>query len=261
VLADFLHALGREPDAIPEGMRARGKLFRSLLAHRRLLVVLDDARSSEQIKELMPGASASGCATLVTSRMQLHGLVVANQAVPVTLGPLGPQDAGVLLARRLGARRAAVEPEAAGALVELAGGLPLALAVAAARAAYRPRLRIVDLIGEYAAETGGLEVFTCEQDPALDVRRSISRSYRLLDAQSARILRILSHFPGPDVALSAVAETTGLSHARIEGLLLRLARAHLAVECAPGRYGLHRLIAAYARERAHEHDHDGSSDR
>ena len=253
VLADFLRALGLQPDAIPEGTRARGLLFRSLLARRRVLVVLDDARSSEQVKELIPGAS--GCATLVTSRMQLHGLVAANQALPMTLGPLGAQDARMLLARRLGVRRAAAEPEAVTALARLAGGLPLALAVAAARAAYRPRLRIADLIGEAAAGTGGLDVFACEEDPALDVRRSIARSYRLLDAGSAWMLRGLSTFPAPDVTLPTVAETTGLSRSRIEGLLSGLARAHLAVERAPGRYGLHRLVAAYAREQAHAHDH------
>lgn len=252
VLAEFLHALGIGPEAVPEGMRARQLLFRSLLARRRVLVVLDDARCSEQVKELIPGAA--GCATLVTSRMQLHGLVAANQAVPMTLGPLGPYDARLLLSRRLGARRAAAEPEAVDALVRSADGLPLALAVAAARAAYRPRLRIADLIGEDTARTGGLDAFTCEEDPALDVRRSIARSYRMLDADSARTLRCLSALPGPDVALHTIAETTGLSRRRIEVPLSGLARAHLAVERAPGRYGVHRLVAAYARERAHDHD-------
>lgn len=258
VLADFLRALGLEPDAIPEGIRARGLLFRSLLARRKVLVVLDDAHSSEQVKELIPGAS--GCATLVTSRMQLHGLVAANQALPMTLGPLGPQDARVLLTRRLGVRRADAEPEAVNALVRLADGLPLALAVAAARVAYRPRLRIVDLIAEATAGSGGLDVFACEEDPALDVRRSIERSYRTLDAGSAWMLRSLSAFPGPEVTLSMISETTGLSRSRIEGLLSGVARAHLAVERAPGRYAVHRLVAAYARERAHEHDHDCGGD-
>lgn len=256
VLADFLRALGLEPDAVPEGMRARQQLFRSLLARRRVLVVLDDALSSEQVKELIPGAS--GCATLVTSRMQLHGLVAANQAVPVTLGPLSPQDARALLTCRLGLRRAAAEPEAVGGLVRLADGLPLALAVAAARAAYRPRLQIADLISEAAAGPCGLDVFACEEDPAFDVRRSIARSYRLLDAGSAWMLRRLSALPGPDVTLSMVAETAGLPRSRIEALLSCLARAHLAVERAPGRYDVHRLVAAYAREQAHEHDHNAT---
>ncbi|MGQ4421725.1 BTAD domain-containing putative transcriptional regulator [Streptomyces violaceoruber] len=257
VLTDFLQSLGVRGDAIPESSQARGLLFRALLANRRVLVVLDNARSTEQVRELLPGGP--GSMALVTSRMQLHTLVAAYQAVPLTLLPLSQSEARSFLARRIGETRTAAEPEAVDRIIELAGQLPLALANVAARAAYRPQLRLVSLADEYATPgQNSLDAFASEEDPVLDVRTSISRSYRLLDRETASLLRDLSTCEGPLFATAEVVRLTGRNEPQIRHALSGLIRSHLISEVGPGRYSWNRLVAAFAAEQAGQRPTDGT---
>lgn len=249
VLEGFLQSFGVHPKDIPETTRARGLMFRGLLANRRVLVVLDNAWSTDQLKHLLPGGT--GSMALVTSRMQLHALVAEFQALPLTLMPLSQTDARSLLARRLGAARTAAEPEAVDRIIRLAGQLPLALANVAARAAYRPQLRLTSLADEYEApERGTLDAFASDEDQALDVRTSITRSYRLLDTETAALFRDLSACPDPMFAAWQVADLAGRPESRVRQILSRLIRAHLISEVGPGRYSWNRLVAAYAAEQA-----------
>jgi hypothetical protein len=183
--------------------------------------------------------------------MQLHALVAAYQALPLTLMPLSQTDARSLLARRLGAARTAAEPEAVDRIIRLAGQLPLALANVAARAAYRPQLRLASLADEYEApEHSTLDAFESDEDQTLDVRESITRSYRLLDTETAALFRDLSACPDPMFAASQVADLAGRPERRVRQVLSRLTRAHLVAEIGPGRYCWNRLVAAYAVEQA-----------
>ncbi|MDX3354365.1 BTAD domain-containing putative transcriptional regulator [Streptomyces sp. ME01-24h] len=249
VLEGFLQSLGVRLEDMPETAQARGLMFRDLLANRRVLVVLDNAGNTDQLKHLLPGGP--GSMALVTSRMQLHALVAAYQALPLTLMPLSQTDARTLLAHRLGAARTAAEPEAVDRIIRLAGQLPLALANVAARAAYRPQLRLASLADEYEApEHSTLDAFVSEEDQALDVRESITRSYRLLDTETAALFRDLSACPDPMFAASQVADLAGRPERRVRQVLSRLTRAHLVSEIGPGRYSWNRLVAAYAVEQA-----------
>jgi hypothetical protein len=249
VLADFLQSLGVHPGDIPETRQARGLMFRGLLANRRMLVMLDNAHDTEQIRELVPGAP--GCMALVTSRMQLHSLVAAYQAMPLTLLPLSQADARSLLAHCLGASRTAAEPTAVDRIIELAGHLPLALSNVAARAAFRPQLRLESLVDEYeSAERSVLDAFTSEEDPTLDVRASIMRSYRLLDAEPARLFRALSACDTLIFAAPQIADLTRQSEQQVCRGLSHLVRAHLVSEVGPGRYSWNSLVAAFAAEQA-----------
>ncbi|MFS4093928.1 BTAD domain-containing putative transcriptional regulator [Streptomyces sp. AF1A] len=249
VLEDFLRSLGVRVEDMPQTAQARGLMFRGLLAGRRVLVLLDNAWNTDQIKHLLPGGP--GSMVLVTSRMQMHALVAAYQALPLTLMPLSQTDARSLLARRLGAARTAAEPEAVDRIIRLAGQLPLALANVAARAAYRPQLRLASLADEYEAPGHGtLDAFGSDEDQTLDVRESITRSYRLLDTEAAALFRDLSALPEPMFAASQVADLAGRPERRVRQALSRLTRANLVAEIGPGRYSWNRLVAAYAVEQA-----------
>ncbi|MFE7169826.1 BTAD domain-containing putative transcriptional regulator [Streptomyces sp. NPDC057616] len=249
VLADFLQSLEVRPEAVPETTQARGLMFRDLLAKRRMLIVLDNAWSADQLKHLLPGSP--GSMALITSRMQLHALVAAHQALPLTLLPLSQGDARSFLARRLGAARTSAEPEAVDRLIHLAGRLPLALANVAARAAYRPQMPLASLVDEYASsEHGPLDAFTSEVDPVLDVRASIARSYRLLDPEAASLFRALGAWSGHVFATADAARTAAQPEPWVRQTLSRLIRAHLVSEIVPGKYDWNRLVAAYAAEQA-----------
>ncbi|MFJ9729382.1 BTAD domain-containing putative transcriptional regulator [Streptomyces sp. NPDC101209] len=184
VLSDFLQSLGVGSDFIPATTQARGLMYRDLLAKRRMLVLLDNARNTEQIKQLLPGSP--GSMALITTRTQTHALVAEYQALPLTLLPLGKADARSFLAQRLGQPRTAAEPEALDRIIHLAGGLPLALANVAARAAYRPRMTLAGLADEIASfGDSALEASTSEEALALDIRSSIERSYSLFHEEAA----------------------------------------------------------------------------
>ncbi|HEU5108398.1 MAG TPA: BTAD domain-containing putative transcriptional regulator, partial [Micromonosporaceae bacterium] len=218
-LRRFLDALGVPARQVPQDVEAQAALYRSLLADRRMLVVLDNARDAEQVRPLLPGST--GCLALITSRSRLTPLVVTSGADTMTLDVLSEREAHDLLARRLGAERVAAEPDAVDSIVAACGRLPLALAVVAARAAQGG----VPL-GGLAAElrpAGGRSLDALDGgDLATRVRAVFSWSYAALDAPAARLFRLLGGLVG----------------------------ASLLGEPVPGRFALHDLLRTYAAELA-----------
>ncbi|MBO3744933.1 tetratricopeptide repeat protein [Streptosporangiaceae bacterium NEAU-GS5] len=238
-IGGFLAALGVPARRVPADLPGQVGLFRSTLAGRRILLVLDNARDAAQVRPLLPGAP--GCAVVVTSRDQLTGLLTAEGAHLVGLDLLGADEARELLGRRLGPARVAAEPAAADEIVRSCAGLPLALAVAAARAATRPDFPLSVLVGELRDASRGLDA---------DVRATFARSYQELAPATARMFRLLGLHPGPDISIAAAASLAGSATAAARQTLAELARAHLVTERSPGRFGCHDLLRAYAAELA-----------
>jgi DNA-binding SARP family transcriptional activator/tetratricopeptide (TPR) repeat protein len=244
-LGTFLEAFDIPPQRIPDSLTARVGLYRSLLAGRRILVLLDNAASAEQVRPLLPGAA--GCLALVTSRNQLDGLIAGESAQPLTVELLTDPEAYELLTRRLGAARVAAEPQAVAEIVERCTRLPLALAIVAARAATRPTVSLATLARELADASGSLDPFA-GSDAATDVRAVFSWSYRTLSAPAARLFRLLSLHPGPDLTAPALASLAGLPPDRVAPLVTELVHGHLLTETTRGRYTTHDLLRAYAGE-------------
>jgi tetratricopeptide (TPR) repeat protein len=232
------------PTRIPASVDAQVALYRSTLAERRVLVVLDNARDAEQVRPLLPGAG--GCLTVVTSRENLSGLVVSDGAVPVVLDLMPVDEARELIARRIGDRRAAAEPAAVTRIVERCARLPLALAVVAARAATHPRFAL-SAVAEELGSLGSLDVLG-GPDVTTDVRAVLSWSYLQLSPEGARLFRLLGLHPGPDVTAPAVASLAGTSLPQARTVLAELARTNLVAENAPNRYRCHDLLRRYASE-------------
>ena len=254
-LRGFLDAFAVPPERIPVGLDAQVGLYRSLLAGKRVLVVLDNAQDAEQVRPLLPGSP--GCLALVTSRNHLTGLVATEGAYPLGLDLLTVSEAQDLLARRLGSDRVASEPEAAGEIIERSARLPLALTIAAARAATKPGFPLAVTADELRQATTILDPFD-GGDLATDVRAVFSWSYCALSADAARLFRLLGLHPGPDIAIAAAASLAGIPAERARVLLAELGRAHLLTEHSPGRYVFHDLLRAYATEQAYTHDSDGA---
>ncbi|WP_037801830.1 AfsR/SARP family transcriptional regulator [Streptomyces sp. LaPpAH-108] len=244
----LLDALGVPPQQLPSGLEAQTALYRSMLAKRRVLILLDNARDSEQVRPLLPGCP--GCLVIVTSRNQLTGLVVGEGAQPLTLSQLTPAEAHEFLARRLGADRLAEDPAAVDEIVARCALLPLALAVVAARAATHPGFPLGAIADELRDSPENLDAFAGD-DVTIDVRTVFASSYELLSAPAARLFRLLGLHRGPDLSAPATAALAGLPPRETRGLLAELTRAHLLTEHFPGRYTLHDLLRVYATERAH----------
>jgi DNA-binding SARP family transcriptional activator/tetratricopeptide (TPR) repeat protein len=289
-LHGFLTALGLPPARIPSTLDAQSALYRTLLADRRMLVLLDNARDAEQVRPLLPGAP--GCLVLITSRHGLASLVAtetvmsadsavrsassvmsadsavrsassvmsADSAVrsassvhPVPLDLLTLDEARDLLAQRLGAARVAAEPGAVDVIVERCARLPLALAIAAARAAFRPHAPLADLAADLSERRGRLDALSTGEE-GTDVRAVFSWSYRMLGPGAARLFRLLGLHPGADISAPAAASLAGLRPAQVAPLLAELTGAHLLAEPIPGRYSFHDLLQAYAADLAGEED-------
>ncbi|MFW6693359.1 AfsR/SARP family transcriptional regulator [Streptomyces sp. MAR4 CNX-425] len=249
----FLEALGVPRERVPDNAEARVGLYRSLLAGRRMLVVLDNAREAEQVRPLLP--NAPGCLTLVTSRHDLLGLVAAEEARPVRLGPLPPAQARELMARRLGDQGVAAEPEAVAEFITHCAGLPLALAIVTARAVARPGMPLSAMLPELGGADGAdgatarLDAFD-GGDARTDLRTVLSWSYRCLSPAAARLFLLLGTHPVPEIAPAAAASLAGVTPVRARRTLTELCRAHLLEESPSGRYTWHDLLWSYARERA-----------
>jgi tetratricopeptide (TPR) repeat protein len=249
----FLDGLGVDPARIPVDAQAQASLYRSLLAGRRVLVVLDNARDAGQVRPLLPGTAT--CLVVVTSRSQLPGLVAAEGARPLQLGLLPADQARELLARHLGPDRAAAEPQAVAELIGLCAGLPLALSTVAARAAVQPGLPLAALAAELRDACGRLDALEAG-DPATSFRAVLSWSVRHLDPAIAAMFRLLGTHPGPDVSAAAAASLAGLAPRHAREVLAALTRAHLLAEHVPGRFAMHDLVRAYAAEQASTVDSD-----
>jgi DNA-binding SARP family transcriptional activator/Tfp pilus assembly protein PilF len=243
----FLGALGVPPARIPGDLTDQAALYRSLIADRRMLLVLDNARDSAQIRSLLPGGG--GCLVLVTSRTQLVSLVAAEGAQLLTLDLLGPAEARDVLARHLGAARVAAEPAAAGELAELCARLPLALSVAAARVASRPGSSLAGAAAELRNARSRLDALSAG-DAVTDARTVFSWSCRQLSPGAARMFRLLGLHPGPDISGAAAISLAGVPPGEAHRALAELAQASLLTAPSAGRFALHDLMRAYAAELA-----------
>lgn len=243
----LLEALRDPGKPLPPDLDAQAALYRSLLADRRVLVVLDNARDEEQVRPLLPGSASN--LTLITSRRPLTGLVTTNGATPVRLNLLGHEEARELLSARLGVETVAEEPDAIGQIIAACAGLPIALAIVAARAAVSPEHELTALAAQLSEPH--LDALS-STDPHADLRSVFSWSYRQLSPDAARLFRRLPSFPGPDVTPDAVASITPAAQAG--KLLGELTGACLLEEFVPGRFRLHDLLALFAEDRARQED-------
>jgi tetratricopeptide (TPR) repeat protein len=247
-LAGFLRALGVAGKNIPVELEERAAAYRSLLDGRRMLVVLDNASSVEQVRPLLPGTPS--CVVVVTSRDSLAGLVARHSARRVDLDLLPLEDAVALLEALIGDRVPA-ERAAAAMLAKLCARLPLALRIAAELAAARPTLTLAQLISELADEQRRLELLDAGGDNRTAVRGVFSWSYRYLPALAARAFRLIGLHPGPDFDSYAVAALADTSRNQAQQIIDVLARAHLIQATRPSRYSMHDLLRAYATYSVH----------
>jgi tetratricopeptide (TPR) repeat protein/transcriptional regulator with XRE-family HTH domain len=243
----FLDALDVPASRLPTDLDAQAALYRTLLADLRMLILLDNARDADQVRPLLPGAP--GCLVVVTSRDRLSGLVTTEGALPLPLDLLSVAEARELLTARLGRARVEAEPEAVDDIISRCCRLPLALAIAAARAATHPTFPLRTLAAELRDAHDRLDALAGDE-PATDVRAVFSWSYQAVSPAAIRLFRLLGLHPGPDVSVAAAASLAGAPHSQGKRLLSELARAHLIVEHAPGRYNFHDLLRVYATEQA-----------
>ena len=248
----FLDALGVPAERVPPDLDSKAALYRSLLAGQQVLIVLDNARDEQQVRPLLP--AGPGCLVIITSRSRLAGLAAGEGARLLALDVLGHDEARQVLAARLGGR-AAAEPGAVDEIVRLCGRLPLALTVAAARAAARPRLPLADLAATLRDARGRLDALDVG-DPAMNVRAVLSWSAGRLGPAARRVFALLGLHPGPDITVAAAASLAGISPLAADRAVQELAAASLLTEHRPGRYALHDLLRAYAAEHAEALDAD-----
>lgn len=257
VLGGFLHALGCPPQRIPIGLDAQSALYRSLLAGRQVLIVLDNANTAQQVRPLLPGSPE--CLVLITSRASLTGLMISDAATRLTLDLLTHTEALDLVRGILGASRVAAEPHAVTELIRMCARLPLALRIAAARAANHPQQPIADVVADMDVDRTRLDALSTPGDDPTSVRTVFDWSYRRLDTGPAQVFRRLGLHPGPEISLHAAAAVAALDLTETRRLLDALTDANLLGTVARDRYRLHDLLRAYAADRA-EHD-DPSEDR
>nr|MDT0657972.1 tetratricopeptide repeat protein [Micromonospora sp. DSM 115978] len=242
-LARLLAGIGVPDQDIPIELEERSALWRTRLAGRRMLILLDNAGTVEQVRPLLPGTP--GCAVVVTSRDRLAGLVARDGARRLDLDLLPMPDAVALLTGLIGPRIAA-EPEAVRTLATQCARLPLALRVAAELAAARPETPLAELTRELAERQRRLELLDADGDRGTAVAAVFSWSVQHLSPSAARTFRLLGLHPGPDLEAYAVAALAGTDHTAARDDLDDLARAHLVHPTSAGRFGMHDLLRAYA---------------
>ncbi|MFD9903116.1 BTAD domain-containing putative transcriptional regulator [Streptomyces sp. NPDC059063] len=244
VLADFLAALGTPSDQIPLDLERRAALYRTLLADRRALLVLDNARDAEQIRPLLPGTA--GCAVLVTSRardLAVPGARRFELDVP-------PEDESLaLLTAIVGPERVAAEPEAARSLVTACGRLPLAVRIAASRLAGRPGRTIASLDQRLRDERARLDELRVGD---LAVAPAFRLGYEALAADAARAFRLFALSDAPDFPLPVAAALLDTDERTAERLAETLVDAGMLESPTPDRYRFHDLLRLYARRHAEE---------
>ncbi|MER5941329.1 BTAD domain-containing putative transcriptional regulator [Streptomyces sp. NPDC001928] len=244
----LLRSLGLEASEIPPTDEAQARVYRSLLAGRRLLVLLDNAASAEQVRPLLPGSAS--CCVVVTSRNRLGDLVAHDGAHALPLDLLLPAEARALLGEALGKDRLSAEPpEVVEDLIRLCGSLPLALRVAAARLAGDPGLRLADLVAEMS-EGDRLQALAPDDTGNSPLRTAFSASYRVLSPGAQRLFRLLGLFPGAEFTVEVAAALLDVPVSQARRLLGGLAAAHLIEAASAGRYRFHDLLREYAREQA-----------
>lgn len=243
-LGRFLHALGVDPDRVPAGVDERAARYRTMVAGRRMLVLLDNAVSAEHVRPLLPGSAT--CMVVVTSRDSLGGLVAADGAQRIQVDVLAPAES-VRLLRSLLTDRIDAAPDEAETLARLCGGLPLALRVAAELATSRSDEPLAELVADLRDESSRLDLLDAGDDRST-VRSVLSWSYLRLSVPAARLFRLLGADPGPDLSAAAAASLAGVPIATARRLLGELTRAHMLTEVAPGRYAMPDVLRVYAAD-------------
>lgn len=247
----FLNSLGVPDRQIPLDPESAEILYRSSLVGKRLLIVLDNARDAAQVRPLLP--SSPGCLVLVTSRSQLSSLAASHCAHMLTVDLLSKFDARELITRRLGRQRVTDAPQAVTELVELCARLPLALSIAAARAAARPAVPLAGLVTELRNTGSRLDMLDTG-DPGSSIRAVFSWSYNKLTDAAARMFRLLSVHPGPDFTGAAAASLAGMTRDQARRTVSELTGSHLLTEHTQGRFAFHDLLRAYAADQSRLHD-------
>ncbi|MBW4721491.1 AfsR/SARP family transcriptional regulator [Saccharothrix obliqua] len=248
VVRDFLTALGVAADRVPDELNAMVALFRSLVADKRVLLVLDNAANSDQVTPLLPGTRTS--TVLITSRTKPESLVIRHGACCLQLDVLPHDEAYAVLVGRLGRARVDAERGATGDLVGLCGHYPLALSIAARHAAARPSVTLAELAAELREL--GLEALSSDTDTAAGLPSVLSWSLRGLTSRQRTVLALLGIAPGPDVGLPAAASLAGLPPRETRRVLRALENASLVERKARGRYAMHDVIRKYAAAVAEE---------
>jgi DNA-binding SARP family transcriptional activator/tetratricopeptide (TPR) repeat protein len=246
-LRGFLDGLGVDPATIPAELEAAAALYRSVIAGKRMLVVLDNAATASQVIPLLPGST--GCAVLITSRRMLTGLVIGHGARSLNLDVLPGTEARELLARHLGVARLAAEPEATAELLASCAGLPLAISITAARAAAHPGFPLAVVAAELREAATRLDTLEAA-DLTASVRATLSWSYHSLAPRAARVLGLLALAPGPGISLLAAASLTALTPAAARTTLRELEAVSLLHEDVPDHHRMHDLIRLHAAEQA-----------
>lgn len=243
-LRGFLNALGVEAARIPADLHASSALFRTLIADKRMLLVLDNAAGTDQVVPLLPGSGL--CTVVVTSRNRLPGLITRHAAHHLPLDVLTDIEARVLLANRLGTARVDAEQTAVDQLIALCGGLPLALSIVAAHAHTRPHLSLIALADELRDAATRIDVLDSEE-PSASLPTVLSWSLRTLTAQQREVFALLGIAPGPDIGLAAAANLIGAPQASTKRMLRALEEASLLQSHdGRGRWWMHDLVRAYA---------------
>jgi tetratricopeptide (TPR) repeat protein len=243
VLQGFILALGIEPASIPNDLNAAAALYRSLLAGKRVLVVLDNAVDTAQITPLLPGTASS--AAVLTSRNRLVGLR-AGHVYLLRLGMLTRTSSHVLLTGQLDAGTASSESGAVANIIDQCAGLPLALTIVAARASLNPGFPLAVLSDELRETSEGLDGFDAGEG-SMRLNAVFSWSSSRLDAEQARAFRLLGLVPVPEFSQDAAASLLGLSNRRAARLLGEFERRNLLQQPKPSRYLMHDLIRRHAR--------------
>jgi hypothetical protein len=242
VLTSFLQALGVSPERIPPYLTEKAALYRTLLADKRTLIVLDSAAAADQVEPLLPGSV--GSRVIVTSRRRLGGLLARHDAVSVPLDVLNDHEAAELFAHTVGRTGSdEADPDAVAQVVRLCGGLPLAVRLLAARLAARPALSLRDVVAELTDARRRLDLLAVDDT---SVTRTLMLSLRTVPDRAARLLRLLALHPGPDIDVAAAAALTGTDAAAAQTDLDALAESNLLSEVEPGRYRCHDLVRDFA---------------
>ncbi|MFG1604872.1 BTAD domain-containing putative transcriptional regulator [Actinoplanes sp. NPDC049265] len=237
----LLSGLGVNATAVPADPDSQVALYRSLLAGRRILLLLDDARTAAQVEPLLPGTAS--CATVITGRTRLAGLVAGHSARPVPLAVVDQAESAQVLARHLGAARLAEDPGAVAELIRYAAGLPLALGIVAGRAVLAPHLPLAAIVEDLRESSARLDGFD-----GAGLRTVLAASVEAVRPAAAELFGRLGSAPGPDIALPAVRHLAGLARAELTAALRELIDGHLVQEHRMGRYRLHDLVRLYAAE-------------
>jgi DNA-binding SARP family transcriptional activator/tetratricopeptide (TPR) repeat protein len=252
----FLLALGADPAALPVDLNALTGMYRSMLEGRRVLIIADNARCSEQVRPLLPAGPLN--AALVTSRSGLARILTDHGAQVIHVGMLGPCDARALIRNRLGTDRVEQEAASVDILVAHCAGLPLALAIVAGRAAMTPHLPLAVLADELSDDTTRLDGLR-GGEPGSDVRATLDASVSVLPAQAVTAFGLMALAPGPSLSLAGFTAMTGLTRSAATTVLRDLTASQLVEQDRPGRFRMHDLVRLYATGLGRSHPHAAAS--